>query len=230
VAGIRCVRREVPTNADVITCEVIATRLRRLLDWPHQLGGNEPCKDEAFFFQVLPLALSELRLWEDRRPRLLEHGANRRELRHGTALRFFTAIGDLAAPYCLFTVCRCRAQCGAIKKRSLAITETAASAFARHGTSRVAKVVLLAPTTPFVLKTADNPFGAPSAYFEQMRAAWAADYPKWLQENRAPFFAPDTSPPMMDWIQTELLKAHVPTVIAYHRAYIGTDLRGLTPV
>jgi non-heme chloroperoxidase len=96
---------------------------------------------------------------------------------------------------------------------------------ARHGTSRVAKVVLLAPTTPFVLQTADNPFGAPSAYFEQMRAAWAADYPKWLHENRPPFFTPDTSPPMMDWIQTELLKAHVPTAIAYQRAYIGTDLR-----
>jgi RNA-directed DNA polymerase len=84
---------KVPTNADAITCEVIATRLRRLLDWPRQVGGNEPCKDEAFFFQVLPLALSELRPAEGRRPRLLEHGANRRELRRGTALRFFTAIG-----------------------------------------------------------------------------------------------------------------------------------------
>jgi non-heme chloroperoxidase len=96
---------------------------------------------------------------------------------------------------------------------------------ARHGTSRVAKVVLLAPTTPFVLRTADNPFGAPYAYFQQMRAAWAADYPKWLQENKSPFFTPDTSPQMMEWIQTELLKAHVPTVIAYHRTYVGTDLR-----
>jgi non-heme chloroperoxidase len=96
---------------------------------------------------------------------------------------------------------------------------------ARHGTNRVAKVVMLAPTTPFVLQTADNPYGAPAAYFEQMRAAWAADYPKWLQDNRSPFFAADTSPQMMDWVQTELLKAHVPTAIAYNRTYVRTDLR-----
>src|SRR5579863_5392448 len=111
-----------------LTCEVIATRVRRLLDSPHQLGGNEPCKDGAFFFQVLPLALSELRPGEGRQPRLPERGANSRESRHGTALRFSTAIGDLAAPPCLFTACHCRAQCGAIKKPSLAITESAASA------------------------------------------------------------------------------------------------------
>ena len=94
-----------------------------------------------------------------------------------------------------------------------------------HGTSRVAKVVMLAPATPYVVQTADNPYGAPPAYFDQMRAAWAADYPRWLQENRLPFFTPDTSPPMMDWVQMQLLRAHVPTAIAYHRAYVETDLR-----
>ena len=84
---------------------------------------------------------------------------------------------------------------------------------------------MLAPTTPFVLQTADNPFGAPAAYFEQMRAAWAADYPRWLQENRTPFFTTDTSPQMMQWIELQLQKAHVPTAVAYHRMYVGTDLR-----
>jgi non-heme chloroperoxidase len=96
---------------------------------------------------------------------------------------------------------------------------------ARHGSSRVTRVVMLAPATPFVLQTADNPFGAPATYFQQMRAAWAADYPRWLQENRAPFFTPDTSPQMMEWIELELRKAHVPTAVAYHRMYVGTDLR-----
>ena len=96
---------------------------------------------------------------------------------------------------------------------------------ARHGSSRVSRVVMLAPTTPFVLQTADNPFGPPAAYFEQMRAAWAADYPRWLYENRAPFFTPDTSPQMTEWIELELRKAHVSTAIAYHRMYVGTDLR-----
>jgi non-heme chloroperoxidase len=96
---------------------------------------------------------------------------------------------------------------------------------ARHGSQRVAKIVLLAPATPFVTQTEDNPYGAPATYLEQMRAAWGADYPRWLRENKAPFFVADTSPPMMDWIEAELLKTPVATAIAYHRAYAATDLR-----
>jgi non-heme chloroperoxidase len=96
---------------------------------------------------------------------------------------------------------------------------------ARHGSQRVAKIVLLAPATPFVTQTADNPHGAPAAYFEKMRAAWGADYPRWLQENKSPFFIAGTSPAMMDWIEREMLKTPVATAIAYHRAYTATDLR-----
>jgi pimeloyl-ACP methyl ester carboxylesterase len=95
----------------------------------------------------------------------------------------------------------------------------------RHGTSRVAKVVLLAPQTPYVLQTADNPYGAPPAYFDQVRAAWAADFPKWVQDNKLPFFTAETSAQMMEWIQTELLRAHVPTAITCNRSYVETDLR-----
>ena len=101
---------------------------------------------------------------------------------------------------------------------------------ARHGSRRVAKVILLAPATPFVLHTTDNPYGAPAAYFEQLRAQWAADFPNWVHENKLPFFTADSSvptasAPMMAWLESELLKAHVPTAIAYHRAYVATDLR-----
>jgi non-heme chloroperoxidase len=95
----------------------------------------------------------------------------------------------------------------------------------RHGTNRVAKIALLAPTTPFVLETADNAYGAPREYFENNWTAWAADYPKWLQENRLPAFTPETSPQMMDWIQSQMLRMHVPTAIACNRAVVETDLR-----
>jgi non-heme chloroperoxidase len=37
---------------------------------------------------------------------------------------------------------------------------------ARHGTARVRKVVLLAPTTPFLTKTSDNPLGIERALLE----------------------------------------------------------------
>jgi pimeloyl-ACP methyl ester carboxylesterase len=96
---------------------------------------------------------------------------------------------------------------------------------ARHGTGRIAKIVLLAPTTPFGLKTADNAYGAPPELFDMMRAQWASDFPKWVHENKLPFFTPDTSPQMMDWMVMVMLKMHVPTAIACAQASVETDLR-----
>jgi hypothetical protein len=60
----------------------------------------------------------------------------------GRRCDFFTAIGDMAAPYCLFTACRCRAHCGVIKKRSSAITESAASSILK-GWGGYAAVVIV---------------------------------------------------------------------------------------
>jgi pimeloyl-ACP methyl ester carboxylesterase len=95
----------------------------------------------------------------------------------------------------------------------------------RHGTDRIAKVVLLAPTTPFALKTEDNPHGAPAAYFEQLRSAIAKDFPQWIEDNKKPFFTPGTSPAMMNWVAAELLRTPVSIGIATNRAVVGTDLR-----
>ena len=95
----------------------------------------------------------------------------------------------------------------------------------RHGTGKVAKIALLAPTTPYILQTPDNPYGAPAAYFEHTRAQWETDFPKWVQDNKAAFFTPETSPPMMDWIVTLMLQMHIPTAIACSRAVGETDLR-----
>lgn len=69
----------------------------------------------------------------------------------------------------------------------------------RHGSARVARMVLIAPTTPFLLKTDDNPNGIPAATYEALRASWRTDYPKWIADNTAPFFVPETSPAMMRW-------------------------------
>ena len=38
----------------------------------------------------------------------------------------------------------------------------------RHGSQRVARLILLAPTTPMLLKTPDNPNGAPMEAFEAL--------------------------------------------------------------
>lgn len=95
----------------------------------------------------------------------------------------------------------------------------------RHGTGRVSRIALLGPTTPFVLQTADNAHGAPKAYFEQNWNIWSSDFPKWVEDNKLPFFTPETSPQMMAWVAEMLCEVSVPVAIATNRAAISTDLR-----
>lgn len=96
---------------------------------------------------------------------------------------------------------------------------------ARHGSSRIARIALLAPCTPFLLNTEDNTLGAPAEYFEQTQRAWASDFPAWAEDNKLPFFTPQTSPAMMNWLVGELLRTPVHVATALHRAAVGTDLR-----
>jgi non-heme chloroperoxidase len=93
-----------------------------------------------------------------------------------------------------------------------------------YGNSRVARIILLAATTPMLLKTDDNPDGAPREATEALRAQWKRDYPKWIADNTAPFFVPETSPAMMRW-GASLLQSSVPVAIACNRAMVEEDFR-----
>jgi non-heme chloroperoxidase len=94
----------------------------------------------------------------------------------------------------------------------------------RHGRKRVARAILVAPTTPMLLKTDDNPDGAPKAGFEALWAQWRRDYPKWVADNVAPFFIPETSTAMMRW-GVNLLQTSLPILLACSRAMVGEDFR-----
>jgi non-heme chloroperoxidase len=94
----------------------------------------------------------------------------------------------------------------------------------RHGSERVARLILLAPTTPMLLKTDDNPNGAPRGGFEALWAQWRRDYPKWVADNIAPFFIPETSPAMMAW-GASLLQISIPVALASNRAMVEEDFR-----
>jgi non-heme chloroperoxidase len=94
----------------------------------------------------------------------------------------------------------------------------------RHGSERVSRLVLLAPTTPMLLKTHDNPNGAPMEAFETLWAQWRRDYPKWIDDNVAPFFVPETSPAMIRW-GVNLLQTSLPIVLACSRAMVEADFR-----
>jgi hypothetical protein len=49
----------------------------------------------------------------------------------------------------------------------------------RHGDSRIARLILVAPTTPLLRQTADNPDGLDPVLIEANYAAVAADVPGW---------------------------------------------------
>src|SRR5512140_1028965 len=58
----------------------------------------------------------------------------------------------------------------------------------RHGTKRVAKVVLVGSVTPLMLKTDANPGGLPIETFNGIRAGVAADRSQFFKDLATPFF------------------------------------------
>ena len=59
----------------------------------------------------------------------------------------------------------------------------------RHGTSRVAKVVLVSAVPPFMLQTDDNPDGVPIEVFDGIRAGSLADRSQTYRDlSDGPFF------------------------------------------
>jgi non-heme chloroperoxidase len=58
----------------------------------------------------------------------------------------------------------------------------------RHGTSRVAKVVLVGAVPPLMLKTEANPGGLPIEAFDGIRAGTAADRSQFFKDLTTPFF------------------------------------------
>jgi non-heme chloroperoxidase len=99
----------------------------------------------------------------------------------------------------------------------------------RHGSARVRRIVLLSPVLPFLTQTADNPFGAPADMFDALRATWRADFPKWVADNTAPFFTPETSPALMTWAAEMLLATSLPIAIACNRTMTEADFRAELP-
>ena len=58
----------------------------------------------------------------------------------------------------------------------------------RHGTSRVAKAVLISAIPPLMLKTPDNPAGLPIEVFDGLRASVQADRAQFFTDLSAPFY------------------------------------------
>lgn len=64
----------------------------------------------------------------------------------------------------------------------------------RHGTGRVARVAMLAPTTPMTARSPENPGGIDPALLAAGRAAFARDRAGWFAERRDAYFHLDANP------------------------------------
>jgi non-heme chloroperoxidase len=95
----------------------------------------------------------------------------------------------------------------------------------RHGTRLVRKLVLVAPTTPLLRKTGDNPDAVPAPAIEAQDNAVAKDFAKWIAENEAPFVMPDTIPETRTWIKAMMLSLPLPVALACRRTISTADTR-----
>lgn len=99
----------------------------------------------------------------------------------------------------------------------------------RHGSGRVKRIALLAPTLPFFMKTSDHPEGIDRSVFQSIRAKWMRDYPKWLADNSPPFFVPETSPQMIEWGTSLAYSTSLHAAVACNVSVTETDFRGELP-
>jgi non-heme chloroperoxidase len=100
----------------------------------------------------------------------------------------------------------------------------------RHGGGRVARLVLVAPTTPFVLKTPDNQAGVDGELFAERRDEWRRDFGRWIVDNEPPYFGDglpgcDVSSLLRDWTKADMLATTLQAAIEFQRAAVETDFR-----
>lgn len=96
----------------------------------------------------------------------------------------------------------------------------------RHGSERVAGVVLVAPAAiPFLLKTDDNPNGVDGAVFEQLRATLSDDFSGWAESQSKPYFAGVGSNAIIDTTLDMMNQTSHQAMLAMSRIQATTDFR-----
>lgn len=100
----------------------------------------------------------------------------------------------------------------------------------RHRDGRIARLVLLAPTTPFLLKTPDNADGVDGELFAVRRDEWRRDFGRWILENEPPYFGDglpgcDVSSLLRDWTKADMLNTTLQAAIEFQRSAVETDFR-----
>ena len=99
----------------------------------------------------------------------------------------------------------------------------------RHGSTRVARVVLVSTITPFVLKTDDNPEGVDRAALEYVRKVLSKDRPNPIAAAAPGFFGTPknrVSQEIMDWwVRMMVDGCSLKTMLDLQRMFTETDFR-----
>jgi non-heme chloroperoxidase len=98
----------------------------------------------------------------------------------------------------------------------------------RHGTSRLARVVLMGAVPPLMLQTRNNPAGQPLSAFDQLRTAAARDRSQFLRELAMPFYSYNrpgarVSPGVVDAFWWQGMLAGIKPVLDCIKAFSETD-------
>jgi pimeloyl-ACP methyl ester carboxylesterase len=103
----------------------------------------------------------------------------------------------------------------------------AARYLSRHGSSRIARVLLTSPNTPVTAKMADNSEGTDSSVYEGFVAGIIKDRPAFFANGVWSFFGKDSaaSPQMVQWVLSQFLLTSPKAAIECNRAFIGADFR-----
>ena len=99
----------------------------------------------------------------------------------------------------------------------------------RHGDSRIARLVLVAPITPVLRRSADNPDGVDPSLIEANYRAVAADVPKWCADFEAsgPYFgsSPGGSQGLVDWTTRMIVDTPLHVLLETLKLNADTDTR-----
>lgn len=100
----------------------------------------------------------------------------------------------------------------------------------RFGRERVTRLVLLAPTTPLLMKTPDNEMGIDRDFVASRLEEWRHDFAHWVLQNEGPYFGEtlpgcEVSSLTRDWTKADMLTTSLHAAIEFFRLAVGTDFR-----
>lgn len=98
----------------------------------------------------------------------------------------------------------------------------------RHGSGRIARLVLSGTVTPMLLQSADNPDGIPADVAVQSRAAMLRDIGDWMDmSGKAEYFSGEhrVSQHLLDWTLNTIAAVPLPILTQTSDAFLHADFR-----